>query len=105
MRRSALGRSFRPNPSTNPVSVERGVPLVRSYGTAFAVFALVGSVMAGVADASVEIEKERAESAVNSPGYTSPAFAASLQAGAAASQIARKDADAPSLGPVALSLP
>ena len=105
MRRSALGRPFRPNPSTNPVGVERGVPLIRSYGTAVAVFALLGSLMAGVAEASVELAAGRAENATISPAYASPAFVASLESGLQAQRTASKDPDAPSLGPVALALP
>jgi cell wall-associated NlpC family hydrolase len=77
---------------------EREVPLIRSYGTAVAVFALLGSLMAGVAEASVELAADRAENATISPAYASPAFVASLESGP-------RDADAPSLGPVALSLP
>jgi cell wall-associated NlpC family hydrolase len=75
--------------------------LIRSYGTAVAVFALLGSLMAGVAEASVELAADRAESASMSPAYASPAFVDALESGVHA----QKAADAPSLGPVALSLP
>jgi cell wall-associated NlpC family hydrolase len=75
--------------------------LIRSYGTAVAVFALLGSLMAGVAEASVELAADRAESAAMSPAYANPAFVTALESGVRA----QKDADAPSLGPVALSLP
>jgi cell wall-associated NlpC family hydrolase len=75
--------------------------LIRSYGTAVAVFALLGSLMAGVAEASVELAADRAEDAMLSPAYASPAFVAALESGVHA----KKDAEAPSLGPVALSMP
>jgi len=55
--------------------------------------------MAGVAEASVELAADRAESATISPAYASPAFVAALESGARA----QKDADAVSLGPVVWS--
>jgi cell wall-associated NlpC family hydrolase len=78
--------------------------LVRSYGTAVAVFALLGSLLVGVAEASVELAADHADSVAISPAYTSPAFVSSLAADVKARQ-ALEGAEAPSLGPVAIVLP